>query len=105
MRFLKQFIGFIFEDHLENDITSYKEKQKYIGRIIASDFEQKQINLSLKKCHIELKKYSQLTYKAGDIFQEGFTVKKVLYGGSYLVNINSKNLIKNCFLHQNHIDL
>ena len=41
VRFLKQFIGFIFEDHLERDPSSYKEKEKLDARIIASDFDQK----------------------------------------------------------------
>lgn len=39
VRFLKQFIGFIFEDHLEKEPSMYKEKEKLLARIIASDFE------------------------------------------------------------------
>ena len=39
VRFLKNFIGFVFEDHLEKDVSAYREKEKVLGRIIASDFE------------------------------------------------------------------
>ena len=39
VRFLKNFIGFVFEDHLEKDVSAYREKEKFYGRIIASDFE------------------------------------------------------------------
>lgn len=41
VRFLKHFIGFVFEDHLEKDASSYREKEKHYARVIASDFEQK----------------------------------------------------------------
>lgn len=85
VRFLKQFIGFIFEDHLEKDVSSYKEKERLEARIIASDFDQKQINLSVKKAHLELIPFAGETIATGDVLTDGFEVTKALYGGSFLI--------------------
>ncbi|EAR99985.1 S1 RNA-binding domain protein (macronuclear) [Tetrahymena thermophila SB210] len=103
VRFLKQFIGFIFEDHLDKEISAYKEKEKLLARIIASDFDQKQINLSVKKAHIDLKPYEDNSIVTGDVLTDGFVVTKALYGGSYFVKPNNSN-IQQSFLHKAHIE-
>ena len=46
VRFLSQFYGFIFVDHLENELESYKKKDLLKVRILASDFEIKLFHLS-----------------------------------------------------------
>lgn len=103
VRFLKQFIGFIFEDHLDKEISAYKEKEKLLARIIASDFDQKQINLSVKKVHLDLKPFNDESIVTGDVLTDGFKITKALYGGSYFVKPNNSN-ITHGFLHKAHIE-
>ncbi|EGR29983.1 programmed cell death 11, putative [Ichthyophthirius multifiliis] len=104
VRFFKQFIGFIFEDHLDNNQPeSYKVKERILARIIAANFDQKHINLSAKKVHVDLQAFNQsYKYKPGDVFTQGFKIKKVLYGDSYLVKIQNTS-IDNGFLHKNQL--
>jgi hypothetical protein len=107
VRFLKNFIGFVFEDHLEKDVSAYREKEKILGRIIASDFEQKQINISFKKVHLELKPFQDDSVVVGDVLSTGYEVTKVLFGGSFYVRpLNASNKsdasLSTLFLHKTH---
>lgn len=54
VRFLRVFYGYIFEDHLEMDPTMYRTKSKILARIIATNFENKEIHLSAKPVHVNL---------------------------------------------------
>lgn len=102
VKFLKIFYGYIFQDHLENTLNKYKVKNILKARIVACNFDQKQINLSEKHVHLTPYSPSTMPYKNGDVFISGFTVSKVLYGGSLLVKPKNENF--ECFLHLTHLE-
>lgn len=88
VNFLNLFYGFIFQDHLSRPLDSYKNNDKILARIIATNFEAKQIHLSDLPFHINLN-----PYKPEVALSTQFTnplVQSVLYGGSYILDLKNK---------------
>jgi len=92
VNFLGLFYGFIFQDHMSKPLSQYKLNEKLVARIIATDFESKQIHLSDLDPHVNL-----TIYKPEVTIGTKFTsvlVKEELYGGSYLLEIGERTLKK-----------
>ena len=88
--FLKMYYGFIFQDLLDQDLKQYDIGKKIFARIIATNFEKKQIHLSLLPFHLSLQTY--IPEKViGQTYTQG-TIKKVLYGASYIVTISENQV-------------
>ena len=115
VNFLNLFYGFIFQDHLEKPLSSYKVNQKLIARIIATNTEVKQIHLSDLAFHVGLNVYNTQV-APGTKFQKAY-VKEELYGGSYILEVGDRPVKKGkkadapqegsqvhkAFLHTTHI--
>jgi len=101
--FLQVFYGFIFQDHLPKPLSEYKNGEKIIARIIATDWESKAIHLSALDHHINLSLYSS-DIALGTGFKN-VTVSEVLYGGSYWLKTQEDDEIGSLklFLHKTHV--
>lgn len=102
--FCSVFFGFIFTDHLQQPLNTYKTGDKFQARIIATDWEAKQINLSNLDFHVSLTTYNP-TIPVGTTFDHP-NVADTIYGGSYFLNLKNleeeETALKG-FLHKTHV--
>jgi ribosomal protein S1 len=91
--------GSIFYDHLDKEPKKYKLGEKVNARIVSIDPLNKNVSLSVLPHIMKMKNSVEQAVKIGSVFKN-VKVVKLLYGNSYIVQINEQN---KAFLHKTHL--